>query len=415
MLTRIKTGNITNLQVLKIDLGDNVVDAFKLDTPSIGNPGDVLTTDGAGNLLFSPVGGVPVSLASLTDVDPTGAQYGDVLRYDGVGNWIPSSLTGSGIFLNSIEDVTITAPIQAQYLRYDGADWINAKIYASDILNLGLVAITNELGSLNNVDLTGLASGKVLKYTGSTWVPGNAQEAETIDQFDDVDTTTIPPDINDTLVWNGTQWVPGAVASSIGDLTDVDTATVTPGNGDALVFNGTSGKWEPLDIGVAPSSSNTYVVNTIAERNALSPAVGDQVFVRTGTDGEWQMWLWDGAAYFLISSKDSSETDSNTIEAIVTPLTVSPVLLGNISSGSRVTLVTVRVTVPFDGTPTLTVGDALDNERLLTNDMHDLSVAGAYDTTVDYVYNGVLDTDINTYFNANGATVGSARILVTYV
>jgi hypothetical protein len=415
MLTRIKTGNITNLQVLKIDLGNNVVDAFKLDTPTIGNPGDVLTTDGAGNLLFSPVGGVPIALSSLTDVDTAGAQYGDVLRYDGIGNWIPSSLTDSGIFLNSLVDVEITAPLQAEYLRFDGSEWKNTRIYSSDILNLGLVAITNLLSSLSDVNTTGLAVGKVLKWSGTTWYPADPQAITTIDAFDDVDTSTIPPLVNDALIWNGVNWVPGAQATSLSDLTDVDTVTVAPGNGDALVFNGTSGKWEPLDIGVAPASSNTYVVNTIAERNALSPATGDQVFVRTGADGEWQLWLWDGSAYYLISSKDTSETDSNTIEAIVTPLTVSPVLLGNISAGSRVTLVTVRVTVPFDGAPTLTVGDSLDNARLLTNDLHDLSVVGTYDTSVDYVYNGVLDTDINTYFNANGATVGSARILVTYV
>lgn len=415
MLTRIKTGNITNLQVLKVDLGNNVVDAFKLDTPTIGNPGDVLTTDGAGNLLFSPVGGVPVSLNSLTDVDTAGAQYGDILRYDGVGNWIPSSLTNSGVFLNSLVDVEITAPLAAEYLRYDGFEWKNARIYASDILNLGLVGITNLLSSLSDVTTTGLAVGKVLKWNGTKWYPANPQSISTINEFDDVDTSTVPPVVNDALIWDGINWVPGAQASALGDLTDVDTVTAAPGNGDALVFNGITGKWEPTDIGVSPSSSNTYVVNTIAERDALAPAVGDQVFVRTGTDGEWQMWLWDGIAYYLISSKDTSETDSNTIEAIVTPLTVSPVLLGNISSGSRVTLVTVRVTVPFNGSPTLTVGDSGDNARLLSNDMHDLSVAGTYDTSVDYVYNGVLDTDINTYFNANGATVGSARILVTYV
>jgi hypothetical protein len=260
-----------------------------------------------------------------------------------------------------------------------------------------------------------LVPGKVLKWSGTTWYPGNAQDAETIDQFNDVDTTTTPPQINDTLVWDGSNWVPGAVASSLGDLTDVDTSTTTPGNGDALVFNGTSGKWEPLDIGVAPSSSNTYVVNTIAERNALSPAIGDQVFVRTGTDGEWQLWLWEGSAYYLISSKDTSETDSNTIEALVTPLTVSPVLLGNISEGSRVTVVTVEVTQAFDGTPALTVGDALDSARLMTNNMLDLGVVGTYTVTTDYVYSNITDTDINGYFNAGGSTVGEARILVSYV
>jgi len=162
------------------------------------------------------------------------------------------------------------------------------------------------------------------------------------------------------------------------------------------------------------------MVADITARDLLSAADGDQSFVRSGaTTGEWEMYIWDvlagPAAWILISTQDSASTDAKTIEAIVVPATISPVLLGNVSPDSRVTIVTIEVTVAFDGSPTLTVGDSGDNARLIDDTLHDLSEVGTYSTTTNFVYSGSADTDINGYFCAGGATVGSARILVTYV
>lgn len=204
-----------------------------------------------------------------------------------------------------------------------------------------------------------------------------------------------------------------ATATAIGDLVDVDTTTMPPVNGDRLTFDAGLNLWVPVADAVT-AANRTYVVNDIAARDALTPNEGDQAFVRTAADGEYAIYLWDGA-WFKISTKDSARSDARTIEGLVVPATVSPVLLGNVSQGSRATLITVEVTTAFNGAPSLTVGDGGDNERLMSNDFHDLADVGTYNVATDYVYSDVLDTDLFVYFDAGGATVGSARVLVTYV
>lgn len=205
------------------------------------------------------------------------------------------------------------------------------------------------------------------------------------------------------------------VTPTVAGLADVDFST-PPQNGDVLAYDGNLSRWVPFAANLSPTGfSKTYVVADLPNRDALSPNAGDQAFVQNGTDGEEQLYLWTGATWFLISTRDSAASDSRTMETNIVPATPSPDLLGNVSGGSRVTLVTIEVTVAFDGAPTLTVGDAGDNERLMSNDFHDLSVVGTYNVTTDYVYDGVLDTDVFAYFNAGGATVGEARVLVTYV
>lgn len=299
MLTRIRSSNIKNEQVLKEDLAPNAVDGFKLDVPNQGNLGDVLTTDGMGNLSFAPIGGVAFALDSLVDVD-----------------------------------ITTVPPVDGDSLVYD------------QLLNL---------------------------------------------------------------------WVPKTKASSLGELTDVDLA-VAPLNGYGLVFNGITQTWQAVDIGASPTGySKTYVVDDLIDRDALSPTEGDQAFVRNAGDGEYAIYLWEGTEWVKISTKDAARTDARTIEALVGWASVGPLLLGNVSQGSRATLITVEVTVPFNGAPSLTVGDGGDNSRLIDNGFHDLSEVGTYNVQTDYVYDNVLDTDLFVYFSANGATQGSARVLVTYV
>ena len=209
------------------------------------------------------------------------------------------------------------------------------------------------------------------------------------------------------------------VTPTLSGLNDTDFVTTPPQNGDVLAYDSNIQKWVPFAANLSPTGfSKTFVVNNITERNLLSPNSGDQVFVRTSFDGEWEMFLWDsvGGTWVSTTTRDAASTDSRTIEVLVdfndTP---GPVLLGNISQGSRVTLVTVEVTQAFDGTPSLTVGDAGDNERLMSNDFHDLSETGTYNLQTDYVYTDILDTDVYTYFNPGGASIGEARVLVTYV
>lgn len=208
--------------------------------------------------------------------------------------------------------------------------------------------------------------------------------------------------------------------------------------GDVLTTDGSGNLFFAPPAVSGAGSSVTFVVADIAARDALNPAQvgGDSAFVRIGTSGEYEHYIWDAgagpAAWILLVTQDSARTDANTIETFVNFDDINPQLLGNISDNSRVTTITIQVITIFDGAdpaPKLSVGDDADNGRIIGGDPlrdyllepdFDLKVAGTYTLNVDYVYDGTeipgtLDTDINAYFDFTGATQGQARIIVTHV
>ena len=203
-------------------------------------------------------------------------------------------------------------------------------------------------------------------------------------------------------------------ATTLGALADVNLDTGATQD-QVLAYDVTSSEWRPITIAGVGATSNTYVVDDIPTRDLLTPATGDSCFVRSGASGEYEQYVYD-AGWVLIATADSARTDANTAEAIVNFDTGSPVLIGNVSENSRVTTVTVDVTIAFnDITSTLTVGDASDNEQLLTNDFVDLSEIGTYVVNVDYIYTSSADTDVLAYFDFGTSTQGSARVIVTHV
>ena len=211
-------------------------------------------------------------------------------------------------------------------------------------------------------------------------------------------------------------------ATTLGALADVDlTGGVT--NNQVLTYDTVSSTWLPTTVAGVGATSNTYVVDDIPTRDALTPVAGDSCYVRTGVSGEYELYLYD-SGWVLLATADSARTDANTAEAIVQFNTGSPVLIGNVSQDSRVTTITVEVTQAFlsstgpdvpDLTATLSVGDAGDNQRLLTNDFIDLTEVGTYVVTVDYIYTAPTDTDVFAYFDFTNSIQGSARVIVTHV
>jgi hypothetical protein len=117
----------------------------------------------------------------------------------------------------------------------------------------------------------------------------------------------------------------------------------------------------------------------------------------------------------LIGTADSAVTDAGTLTTTITHTSGASIVIGNISSGKKVTSVTVNVTGAFDGSaPTLTVGDAGDNDRLQEADDNDLAEAYAYESTPNFVYSSATDESILVYFTASGSTTGTAVVTVTY-
>ena len=199
-------------------------------------------------------------------------------------------------------------------------------------------------------------------------------------------------------------------------LLDETTGTPLTSLGVFSVHNGRPPLAVAVEQGIVSGGGGTTVVANIAARNALSPSVGDMVYVIDAGNTEYAFYVYSGGAWKLLADEDSANTDANTISATVTQAGGSgTTAIGTVSDGSRINLISVEVTVAFDDAPTLTIGDASDNDRLVTNDEIDLGSVGTYTIQPAYQYTTGSDATINAYFNVASATSGSAKILVSYM
>ena len=184
------------------------------------------------------------------------------------------------------------------------------------------------------------------------------------------------------------------------------------------VHNGRHPLAVTVEQGIVSGGGGTTVVANIAARNALSPTVGDMVYVIDAGNTEYAFYVYSGGAWKLLADEDSANTDANTIDATITQAGGSgTTAIGTVSDGSRINLISVEVTQAFDDATnvTLTIGDASDNDRLVTNDEIDLGTVGTYTIQPAYQYSTGSDATINAYFNVASATTGSAKILVSYM
>lgn len=179
------------------------------------------------------------------------------------------------------------------------------------------------------------------------------------------------------------------------------------------------------------TASNTVVAN-LTQLNALSPLIGDAAYVIDSDDGqgnnvgEWSMWVYNGVAWVQTSNQDSASTDAKSIEYTLTSASPATFNVGEISTGRRVTLITVEVTQAFDGTPTLEIGYIVANpvtpvtvpNGLMTLGLIDLTVTGTYTTSTDILFGTDTvegDVTVTAALSNGGATIGMAQIIVSYV
>ncbi len=179
-------------------------------------------------------------------------------------------------------------------------------------------------------------------------------------------------------------------------------------------------------------TATSTVVSNLTALNALQPLIGDQAYVIDSNDGsgnnvnEWSFWLFDGSVWVQTSNQDSSTTDAKSIEYALTTGSASYIIMGEMSTSRRVTLITIEVTVPFNSTATLTIGYEVNNPSLpppvpaglMAGTLIDLTVAGTYTTTTDILFGvDTLQGDVSIVadFDNSGSTLGQAQIIVSYV
>ena len=199
----------------------------------------------------------------------------------------------------------------------------------------------------------------------------------------------------------------------------LDETNGTPLNslGVFSVHNGRPPLAVTVEQGIVAGGGGTTVVNDITARNALSATVGDTVFVIDTGNSEYGFYVYSGGAWKLLADEDSANTDANTINITLNQSGgASNTNIGTMSDGSRVTLVTVKVTSAFDtADATLTVGDSGDQDRLMEDDMIDLQSTGTYTAQPGHQYSTGGDQVVTAYFNPGTSTQGTVEVAVTYV
>lgn len=156
-----------------------------------------------------------------------------------------------------------------------------------------------------------------------------------------------------------------------------------------------------------------YVVADITARNALDVLVGDQAYVINKGDGEWGMYLWNGS-WIVTGTAESATVDSRTVSFILNFSSPTSNIIAEVNGGVRVGFVTVDVLAPFNGSPTLDIGIAGNLNVLLDNNIVDLNTIGTYVATPSYQMGSGVDRNIIATYSAGGATIGQARIAITY-
>jgi hypothetical protein len=222
-------------------------------------------TDAPVDSVFGRTGAVVAAdgdydLGELGDVDlsTTAPTNGQFLSYDGA-NWVPGDVVSSVDlgYTASATDGTVTnsAGLDAIIPLVTAADaglispgdktkldgiQAGAEVNAVDSVfgRTGAVVATDgdyDLGELGDVDLTTTppSSGQVLSYDGTNWVPHTTASAPVdsvfgrtgavvategdydLDQLGDVDLTSSAPTSGQFLKYDGANWVPGSVVSSV--------------------------------------------------------------------------------------------------------------------------------------------------------------------------------------------------------
>lgn len=360
-----------------------------------------VTVDGTGSITDfanavnqnSSIHGViasPLLSDTVSNSKSSNLSYGEPVAYIGE---IPLSATINGVLVN----FTTNTNGLAQY----GAGYIVEEDMVIDI----------NAANIPNIVASSLANDLVIKNTsGDTITIVNGDNDANGKGFAGPDSVS---GLNLVFPASSSYYIRlNAVDSRAINLYDTN-GTATSDFGLASVENGIKAAALYIEQGIRQAA--TYVVASISARDALSAMFGDQAYVQDHGNGEWGFYIYTlDNNWVKLADQDSAQTDAQSVDVVITPSSPSSGLIHTISNGRRVSFVTVTVTQPFNAPSTISVGDSAQNARLMTSDQNDLMSVSDYSTTPAYTYASGTDTDINFYFDANGATQGSAVVAITY-
>jgi len=151
-------------------------------------------------------------------------------------------------------------------------------------------------------------------------------EGITIDSFQDIDITTIPPNPGEALIWNGSNWVPGIVSGEGTETDPVFTASTVSNitNGTGFLVNDGAGNWSYDNTSYLSAIPAEYLTETEGDARYLqSFTETDPVFtastvsnITNGTgflvnDGAGN-WSYDNTSYLsAIPAEYLTETEGD--------------------------------------------------------------------------------------------------------
>ena len=422
-------------------------------------PGDITTTPG-GAQLYIKLRNSTQSKTTGTSIGPTAP--GSVFQLNRVLITVPGTGSADDMVsaINAVSAVTgVTAQRQSTPSQVTTSPILISIVYYEIALSVTSPAVS----AINGVPVTFDISSTTPGYDGYAQA---AQMATSINdaQIPDITATSptpqlltltnqtggpitianISPDDNGVYfagVNSGSGLVTGTGPStdSVLVLTAVDSRSIDITNisGNALddfglvsVENGIKAAGMYIQDGLRAATST--VLTSLNQLTAMSPLIGDSAYVINSDDGggnnvgEWSVWLYDGAKWIRTATQDSVDTDAKSIEYTLLYDSTEIINIGKISTGRRVTLITVEVHDPFDGDTSLVIGYTTLTpgtpqtviDGLMKSDLIDLTVAGTYTTTTDVLFGTDTpggDVNITATYVSNNTTMGSSQIIVSYM
>jgi Concanavalin A-like lectin/glucanases superfamily len=194
--------------------------------------------------------------------------------FDKATNRLTATASGGGgggpTALDDLTDVTITAAANGDILKYNGSAWVD-----DPLLGIPLLTDPGADRLLFWDDSAGVAAwltlGTGLSITGTT-IDVTFPAAPALDDLSDVNTTGLGT--GDLLKWNGSSWVDDPVLG-IGDLTD-------PGADRIMFWDDSAGTLEWLTIGsglsitgtTISSSGGSFALDDLTDVTITSPVSG---------------------------------------------------------------------------------------------------------------------------------------------
>lgn len=411
--------------------------------PSMDGSGDLTTNDASRRPIYMKVAAAITSTTTGTTIDPVGND-GDIVEFNRVQMTLG---TGAGVYDLDHAVAVFNAATELHHVTA-------IKVGAATVVKSDIAALGSAYGivagySPFSATINGVAVTFSTTTSGSA-AYGDATVADVNDMVKDINQAAIPDIVaavadgsnlqltntagQDIIIVNtvadaNNNNFAGAASVTALPLTTVASSstftlrlervdggpiTIRDMQGSFLtdvgVMSGQTGRYAlGLNIEQGLRSSTTTVVPTMGGREALYALVGDQAHVLDDGNGEWALFLYDGAYWIKIGGERSVAVDARTISRVV-DLSAAAVTIGTVSEDRRILNVAVTVLNTVSGTGNFEI--QVGSNLVWNYSSHGADSVGTYSVESDLITAARSAVVVNT---GSASLTGTVRVEVTYV